>query len=122
VSVYDENGVPVVYRGPDQRIGLSAPLDHDPDEILIGESVVIHCKRVRGTDEEAPVTFAIGAENLDEALKSVIGAFDVDHLDPPGESSDAEHTPDWVASTHDGLAQALADYYSCQVRDIAEVF
>jgi hypothetical protein len=94
VSVYDENGVPVVYRGPDQRIGLSAPLDHDPDEILIGESVVIHCKRLRDTAEEAPVTFSIGAEN----------------------------TPDWVASTHDGLAQALADYYSCQVRDIAEVF
>jgi hypothetical protein len=122
VSVYDENGVPVVYRGPDQRIGLSAPLDHDPDEILLGESVVIHCKALPGTGEEGAVTFSIGAENLDEALKSCIGAFDVHHLDPPGESSDAEHTPDWVASTHDGLAKALADYYSCQVRDIAEVF
>jgi hypothetical protein len=67
------------------------------------------------------VTFSIGAENLDEALKSCIGAFDVHHLHPAGVSSDAEHTPDWVASTHEGLAAALADYYSCQAHPIAEV-
>lgn len=121
MSVYDENGVPVVYRGPDQRIGLSKPLKHDADELLLGESVVIHCKRLRGTGEDGLVTFSIGAENLDEALKSCIGAFDVHHLDPPGTSSDAEYTPDWVSSTHGGLADALADYYSCQARDIAEV-
>jgi hypothetical protein len=54
VSVYDENGVPVVYRGPDQRIGLSEPLEHDPDELLLGESVVIHCKRLRGSGEDGP--------------------------------------------------------------------
>jgi hypothetical protein len=82
---------------------------------------VIHCKRLRGTGDDGIVTFSIGAENLDEALKSCIGAFDVQHLDPPGVSSDAEHTPDWVASTHKGLADALADYYSCKVRGIAEV-
>jgi hypothetical protein len=52
VSVYDENGVPVVYRGPDQRIGLAKPLKHDPDELLLGESVVIHCKQLAGTEEE----------------------------------------------------------------------
>jgi hypothetical protein len=121
VSVYDENGVPVVYRGPDQRIGLAEPLEHDPDELLLGESVVIHCKALPGTGDEGIVTFSIGAENLDEALKSCIGAFDVHHLDPPGVSSDADHTPDWVASTHQGLAALLADYYSCQARDIAEV-
>jgi hypothetical protein len=121
VSVYDENGVPVVYRGPNERIGLSEPLEHDPDELLLGESVVIHCKRLRGTGETGIVTFSIGAENLDEALKSCIGAFDVHHLDPPGVSSDAEHTPDWVASTHHRLGDALADYYSCHVLDIAEV-
>jgi hypothetical protein len=120
VSVYDENGVPIIYRGPDQRIGLSEPLEHD-DELLLGESVVIHCKSLRGTGETGTVTFSIGAENLDEAVKSCIGAFDVHHLDPPGVSSDSEHTPDWVASTHDGLASALADYYSCQTRGIAEV-
>jgi hypothetical protein len=121
VSVYDENGVPVVYRGPDQRIGLAKPLKHDPDDLLLGESVVIHCKQLAGTEEEGSVTFSIGAENLDEALKSCIGAFDVHHLNPPGVSSDADHTPDWVASTHKALAGALADYYSCQARDIAEV-
>jgi hypothetical protein len=92
VSVYDENGVPVIYRGPDQRIGLSEPLEHD-DELLLGESVVIHCKSLRGTGETGTVTFSIGAENLDEAVKSCIGAFDVHHLDPPGVSSDSEHTP-----------------------------
>jgi hypothetical protein len=122
VSVYDENGVPVTYRGADQRIGLSEPLEHDPEELLLGESVVIHCKQLRGTRHEGQVAFSIGAENLDEALKSCIGAFDVHHLDPPGVSSDADHTPDWVASTHEALAEALADYYSCQARDIAEVF
>jgi hypothetical protein len=121
VSVYTENGVPVVYRGPNERIGLSEPLDHDPDEILLGETAVIHCKRLNGSEEEGAVTFSIGAENLDEALKSCIGAFDVHHLHPAGESSDAEHTPDWVASTHGDLAGALADYYSCQARPIAEV-
>jgi hypothetical protein len=105
VSVYDENGVPIVYRGPDQRIGLSEPLVHD-DELLLGESVVIHCKSLAvAPGEEGHVSYGIGAENLDEALKSVIGAFDIQHLHPPGESSDAEHTPDWVASTHAGLAE-----------------
>lgn len=122
MSVYDENGVPVVYRGPNQKIGLSKQLKHDPDELLLGESVVIHCKRLRGTNENGSVTFSIGAENLDEALKSVIGAFDVHHLEPAGQSSDAEHPPDWVASTHKELGKALADYYSCDLLDIAEVF
>ena len=123
MSVYDENGVPVVYRGADQKIGLSKPLKHDDDELLLGESVVIHCKHLNGTDgEEGSVTFSIGAENLDEALKSVIGAFDMSHLHPAGQSSDAEHTPDWVASTHPALAKALADYYSCSNLDISEVF
>jgi hypothetical protein len=122
VSVYSENGVPVVYRGADQKIGLSKPLKQDPDELLLGESVVVHCKRLNGTSEEGSVTFSIGAENLDEALKSVIGALDITHLDPAGQSSDAEYPPDWVASTHAGLATALADYYSCDNINIAEVF
>jgi hypothetical protein len=122
VSIYNENGVPVVYRGPDQAIGLSKPLKHEEDESLLGEAVVIHCKHLAGSGEEGQVTFSIGAENLDEALKSCIGAFDVHHLDPTGQSSDAQHTPDWVASTHAGLAKALADYYSCDNRKIAEVF
>jgi hypothetical protein len=122
MSVYNENGVPVVYRGPDQRIGLSDPLEHDPDELLLGESVVIHCKSLSvAPEEEGIATFGIGAENLDEALKSCIGAFDLSHLHPRDESSDAQHTPDWVASTHAGLAAALADYYSCEARGIAEV-
>lgn len=121
MSIYDENGVPVVYRGPDQAIGLSKPLKHDPDESLLGEAAVIHCKQMAGSGEEGQVTFSIGAENLDEALKSCIGAFDVHHLDPPGESSDAKHTPDWVASTNRDLAKALADYYSCQTRNLDEV-
>jgi hypothetical protein len=122
LTVYDENGVPVVYRGDGQRIGLSQPLEFDPDESLSHESVVIHCKALAAAaDERGRVSLGIGAENLDEALKSCIGAFDWYHLHPSGESSDAQHTPDWVASTHDGLATALADYYSCEKRDIAEV-
>jgi hypothetical protein len=120
VSVYDENGVPIVYRGPDQAIGLSEPLVHD-DALLLGESVVIHCASLAVSPGEAGhVSYGIGAENLDEALKTVIGAFDIQHLDPPGESSDTQYPPDWVASTHAGLASALADYYSCPAIDIAE--
>jgi hypothetical protein len=122
MTVYDNNGVPVVYLGPDKRIGLSQPLEHDPTESLVGESVVIHCKALAvAPDEQGRVSVGIGGENLDEALKSCIGAFDWYHLHPVGSSSDDQHTPDWVASTHDGLATALADYYSCEKRDIAEV-
>lgn len=121
MSIYDENGVPVVYRGPDQAIGLSKPLKHDPKALLLGDAAIIHCKHLAGSGEEGQVSFSIGAENLDEALKSVIGAFDMHHLDPAGQSSDAHHAPDWVASTNSDLAKALADYYSCQTRDIAEV-
>jgi hypothetical protein len=122
MTVYDERGVPVVYRGEGQSIGLSQPLEFDPSESLNGESVLIHCKALSvAPDEEGRYACGIGASNLDEALKDVIGGFDQQHLHPAGESSDALHTPDWVASTHDGLATALADYYSCEKRDIAEV-
>lgn len=122
MTVYNENGVPVVYLGEGQRIGLSQPLEHDPDESLLGESVVIHCKALTtAPQEQGRVSISIGGENLDEALKSCIGAFDWYHLYPSGSSSDALHTPDWVASTNDALASALADYYSCEKRDIAEV-
>jgi hypothetical protein len=123
LTVYDERNVPVVYRGEGQPLGLSQPLEFDPDESLQGESVVIHCKALAvAPDEEGRYASGIGASNLDEALKDVISGFDLGHLDPRGESSDAQHTPDWVASTHDGLATALADYYSCEKRNIAEVF
>jgi hypothetical protein len=83
---------------------------------------VIHCKALAvAPDEQGSVSVNIGAENLDEALKSCIGAFDLGHLHPAGLSSDAQYAPDWVASTNDALATALADYYSCEQRDIAEV-
>jgi hypothetical protein len=122
LTVYDERNVPVVYRGEGQSIGLSQPLEHDPGESLLGESVLIHCKALAvAPDEQGHVSLSIGAENLDEALKSCIGAVDLGHLHPAGRSSDAEYTSDWVASTHDGLGKALADYYSCEQRDIAEV-
>jgi hypothetical protein len=53
LTVYDENGVPVVYRGEGQRLGLSQPLEQfDPDESLLGESVVIHCKALAAAPDE----------------------------------------------------------------------
>jgi hypothetical protein len=109
----------VYQSGPDRT---KPPLEFDPDELVARR---VGRDPLQGTGvapDEKGYASGIGASNLDEALKVVISGFDLGHLDPRGESSDAQHTPDWVASTHDGLATALADYYSCEKRNIAEVF
>lgn len=142
MTIYDENAVPILYRGPDQKIGMSEDgataaekaqssaqraIEADgPDayskHLLLGESVVIHCKKLRGSQQEGNVALSIGASTLDEALKECIAAFDLGHLHPADESSDQHYPPDWVASTHKELGKHLADYYSCDLLPIAEVF
>jgi hypothetical protein len=118
MTIVTENGVPILDRGDGQRIGIShagrAVLAEADDGLLLGESVGLHCPRLRATGEEGKVDFTIGASTLHEAATEVIGAFDFHHLDPPGESSDTHYPPEWVVSTHPELAQLLADYYSTQ--------
>ena len=135
MSTYNENGVPVLFLGDGQKIGLSEDghksltktrdaalkaadkadgsyLDH----LLIGESVTIHCPHLRGSGEEGSVRIQIGAETLDEAVKSCIGLYDLQHSEPLNQSSDHLHPPEWVSSTHPKLAEHLADYWSIEPR------
>lgn len=102
----------------DAREALSAV---QAKHYLLGESVVVHNKAPAGGGEPSYTHFVIGASTLDEALKEVIGGFDSGHLGAADESIDHVHGPDWVASTHKEFARLLADYYSCEVRDLAEV-
>lgn len=142
MTIYDENAVPILFRGPDQKIGISEEgraavekaqasaqraiesdgVDAYDKHLLLGEAVVIHCKKLRGSEQEGKVTLSIGASTLDEALKECIAAFDLGHLHPADESSDQHFPPDWVASTHKDLGSHLADYFSCDLLPIAEVF
>ena len=132
MTIYDENNVPVL-TGSGGRLGLSpeklkrveskkqAALKAEPDDLrkleLTGESVVIH-----NADPSGPpfTSVVIGGSDFHQALTEAIGAHDA-HLGDPDSSQDHVYPPDWVASTHKELAEALADYYSCEVRDIAEV-
>jgi hypothetical protein len=100
-------------------------------ELLLGEGVIVHNKApvgggVRVEDGQAQVLepdvpdrtfFSIGASTLQEALTEVIGAYDRIHL----QTQDNLDPPDWVASTHEDLANLLAEYYGCEVRPISEV-
>lgn len=159
MTIYSENAVPILFRGPGQKIGLSEKANKvvedahaaaqealeqaslavaaagDPDSeeyaaardaqaaviaehLLIGEAVVIHNK----DDSQADFTVtSIGASDLQEALTEAIGGFDLSHIGEAGVTQDHIFTPDWVASTHAQLAASLADYYSCEVRDLSEV-
>jgi hypothetical protein len=143
MTIYDANNVPVL-RVPGQKLGLSDEAHSavekahnaaqkaiedagDREQLtaaydkhyLLGEFVLIHNKDMLGTGEEGRTPISIGASTLDEALKECIGVFDA-HVGPENQSADHLHTPDWVASTHKPLARALADYYSCEVRDLSE--
>ncbi|MFL5845276.1 MAG: hypothetical protein ACJ762_11320 [Solirubrobacteraceae bacterium] len=136
MTIYSENGVPILFQLPGQMLGLSEKawkaveaahaaaqeVAGDPEalaeHLLIGEAVVIHNKDASKGD--FTVT-SIGASDLREALQEAIGGFDLAHIGERDVSSDAQLTPDWVASTHEELARLLADYYSCEVRDLSEV-
>lgn len=146
MTMYDEKAVPVLYRGPGQKIGLSEEA-HDTVEkakasaqraiddkgveaydkhYLTGHSVIVDYPNGAGSqfpDGAGGGRFVanVGAETLDEALKSVISAVDLSHIHPRDESSDHLYPPNWVASTHKQLGELLADYYSCDLRDMSEV-
>lgn len=127
MTVYDANNVPVLYLGEGRDVGMSETAHTalqkahaKSDESLLGEVVLIHNKAPVNGGDPGFTSIGIGASNLDEAVKDAIGSFDA-HVGDPDQSSDHLHRPDWVASTHKDLAKALADYYSCEVRPIAEV-
>lgn len=129
MTVYNENNVPILFLGEGRKLGLSdagskavekakkAALDSDSPKLLLGESVLIH-----NADPDGPAftSLSVGASDLHQAVTECIGAHDA-HLGAPDQSQDHLFPPEWVASTHKELAQHLADYYSCEVRDIAEV-
>jgi hypothetical protein len=70
-------------------------------------------------------SFLIGGETLDEAAKSVVGAFEFhgeDHSDQNFVANESlPDGPDWVASTHKDLAKLLAEHYGARSRTRTEV-
>lgn len=86
----------------------------DPDEetaLLTGAVCVVHNPRPQYTVGADLVTFHIGGETLDEAAKSIIGAFEGVYSHEP---------PTWVACTDDDLAEILADHYGCPIKGMDE--
>lgn len=142
MTIYSENAVPILFRGDNQTIGLSAKANAEVEKaaaaalaavedggsdalaehLLVGEAVVLHNPDAAPDAPVRYVSFSIGGSSLQEALTEVIGAFDQSHVGDAGVAmQDHLHKPEWVASTHERLAALLADYYSAQVRDISEV-
>jgi hypothetical protein len=134
----DANGVPVLSLGTDasrevaeaQDAFLTAAQDgkNISAHLLVGTVVVLHNGRpagVPGGAEGASTTVVVGGETLDEALKSIVGAFDTEHSGRRGVPDDYV-APDWVASTHEPLARLLAEHYTdgdhtCAVLPLDEV-
>lgn len=160
MTIYDERNVPILFRGPGERIGFSAEMyeivqkaheaaqqaleeaskavhaasrypdseayaearEHQAavieEHLLIGDAVVID----NPDTDKAPYTLtSIGASDLKEAVQDSIGGFDLGHIGEDGVTQDHIFTPEYVASTNRLLAEALADYYSCQIRELNEV-
>jgi hypothetical protein len=137
MAIYDENGVPILrlsaksqaYLDDLHQSYIDADADGTPDHFLTAESVVVHNPAPVGNvagDTSAPdyTFFSIGASDMDEALKDVIGAFDTHHV----RENDRVNTPQWVASTNEDVARLLAEHYNggkadgpCRVIPISEV-
>lgn len=86
----------------------------DPDEetvYLTGEHVYVHTARSKVHGGPDIYIAHIGGETLDEAAKSVIGPFEV---------SVSDIAPTWVASTHEHLAEVIAEHYGCPVKSMDE--
>lgn len=117
MAILDDNGVPILALSHSSREFVDgkheAALDPDNDtSLLTGAVVYVQNKRPVGAEDSPDVTvFHIGGETLDEALKSVVGAFDGFH---------GHDKPGWVASSDEDLARLLAEHYDCKVRDVSK--
>lgn len=138
MTIYNEQLVPILFRGDNEVIGLSSDANDtvvqaheayiaaaesgDPEalaeHLLIADSVIVH--NADPSIEADWTPFSVGASDIQEAMTEVISAYDVHHTS--GDTG-ADHLfkPEWVASTNPELARLLADYYSAEVREISEV-
>ena len=98
-----DNGVPILDVSDTDAVEAQT-------DLLIGERVTLDNPEPVGADEAGVTEFVIGAETLDEAAKSVIGAFDTVHGAVP---------PEWVYSSHDGLGKVLAEHYGIYQEQVA---
>lgn len=114
MAILDANGVPILnlnnssqeFVDGKHQAYLESGEDH---HLYTGEVVYLHNPRPVGSDKEDVTIFHIGGETLDEAIKSVVGAFDgfYGHLPPT-----------WVSSTNEDLAGLIAEHYGAEVKPI----
>lgn len=118
MAILDDNGVPIMALSDSTKefvAGVSAKQSDPEDDtpLLIGQVLVLENQRPVGAADTPDVTvFTIGAENLDEASKSVVGAYDGAH---------GHDKPEWVASSDADLANVVAEHYGAQVIDLNDV-
>lgn len=104
----DANGVPILdisAEAAEELDNAQQEYGDSPDDslLLTGERVYVHNPAPRDLPTPSVTTFVVGGETLSEAAKSVVGALAFYH---------ATQVPDWVASTHDGLARIVAEHWS----------
>jgi len=115
MALLDERGVPILDLSNSSKEFVDGRhqnyLDSGDDEhLLTGAVVQLHNPSPVGAPDSEDVTvFTIGGETLDEALKSVVGAFDQYHALQP---------PQWVASNDEHLSRLLAEHYRCEEKEL----
>jgi hypothetical protein len=97
----NDNGVPIL--DVSDTLAVAGQTD-----LLTGERVTLDNPEPVGAPVAGVTEFVIGAETLDEAAKSVIGAFDTVHGAVP---------PEWVYSSHEGLGKVLAEHYNIELKE-----
>lgn len=115
----DPNGVPILDLSDKSRKRVT-----DHDGLLTGAVVYLDNRRPAanpvGSAAAGVTQVHVGGETLDEALKSIVGLFDVHHSGAPGDPATFE-SPGWVASSNDILGKLLAEHYGCELRKMSEV-
>jgi hypothetical protein len=113
----DRNGVPQLAVADKTRALFQrhqeALLDEEQEtELLTGHVVLMDIPEhaQHGGPDVAIIT--IGGSTLHEAATEVVGAYD---------GSLSARPPEWVASTREDLAKALAEHYGCPAVPFSEV-
>ena len=114
----DPNGVPILDLSDKSQQAVDktrqAAAGGKP-EYLIGEVAVLD-----NPGKPFNTLLQIGAETLDEALKSAVGFFDIHDSGPVGDPHRFD-PPRWVASSHAALGKLLAEHYGCALKSLKEV-